>query len=173
MASIRKLSDGRWQAQFRPVPGGRQVTRTARRKVDCQRWLDEQTTSLVTGQYVVPKNSRVTVAEWCATWTIGYATRRPSTVRQAQTHIAVIVDTFGAMPLNAVRPSLVRAWTAKVRAWTAKLKAAGLSDSYIYALHSRLSQILSDAVHDGLWARPMQSADLTRRGLPAALLRLH
>ncbi len=34
-----------------------------------------------------------------------------------------------------------------------ELKAAGLDDSYVYALHSRLSQVMSDAVHDGLLAR--------------------
>src|SRR5438067_314830 len=39
------------------------------------------------------------------------------------------------------------------RAWTVELKAAGLADSYVYALHSRLSQVMSDAVHDGLLAR--------------------
>ena len=41
MASIRKLPDGRWQAQYRPLPGGKQITKTTRRKVDAQRWLDE------------------------------------------------------------------------------------------------------------------------------------
>ena len=40
-----------------------------------------------------------------------------------------------------------------MRSWTVKLKAAGLADSYVYALHSRLSQIMSDAVHDGLLGR--------------------
>ena len=51
MASVRKLPDGRWQAQYRPVPGGKQFTRTTRRKIDAQRWLDEQTTALVSGNY--------------------------------------------------------------------------------------------------------------------------
>lgn len=36
MASIRKMPNGKWQAQFRPVPGGRQITKTTRRKVDAQ-----------------------------------------------------------------------------------------------------------------------------------------
>jgi integrase len=34
-----------------------------------------------------------------------------------------------------------------------KLRGNGLADSYVYALDSRLSQIMSDAVHDGLMAR--------------------
>ena len=96
----------------------------------------------MTGTYVDPKTARTTVAEWCETWLAGYATRRPSTVRQARVHVAQIVAAFGPMPLAAVRPS-------HVRAWTAKLKAEGLADSYVYALHARLSQVMSDAVHDG------------------------
>jgi hypothetical protein len=48
--------------------------------------------------------------------------------------------------LAAVRPS-------DVESWTARLKADGLADSYVYALHNRLSQLMSDAVHDGILAR--------------------
>ncbi|WP_233498552.1 tyrosine recombinase XerC [Blastococcus sp. TF02A-26] len=104
------------------------------------------TTSQVTGTYVDPKTARTTVADWCETWLAGYATRRPRTVRQAQVHVAQITAAFGPMPLSTVRPSAVRSWTVK-------LKADGLADSYVYALHSRLSQVMSDAVHDGLLAR--------------------
>jgi integrase len=100
----------------------------------------------VTGTYVDPKTARTTVAQWCQTWLAGYATRRPRTVRQAQVHVAQITAAFGPMPLSTVRPS-------GVRSWTVKLKADGLADSYVYALHSRLSQVMSDAVHDGLLAR--------------------
>lgn len=59
---------------------------------------------------------------------------------------AQIVAAFGPMRLADVRPS-------QVKAWTAELKAGGAAPSYVYALHSRLSQILGDAVHDGLIAR--------------------
>jgi integrase len=50
------------------------------------------------------------------------------------------------MPLVSVRPS-------HVKAWTAKLRAEGLSDSYVYRLHGRLGQLFSDAVHDGIIPR--------------------
>lgn len=53
------------------------------------------------------------------------------------------------MRLADVRPS-------QVKAWTAELKAGGAAPSYVYALHSRLSQILGDAVHDGLIPQPGQ-----------------
>jgi hypothetical protein len=75
-----------------------------------------------------------------------YKIHRESTVRQARTHIKQIVAEFGGMPLSALRPS-------QVKAWTAKLANADMEASYVYALHKRLSQIMSDAVHDGLLGR--------------------
>lgn len=147
MASIDKRPNGTWLARYRPVPNGPQKTRTFKRKVDAQRWLDEAAASiLTTGQYMDAKTARMTVREWCDTWLAGYTTRRPRTVRQAQVHITQIKAAFGPMPLPSIRPSAVRAWTAN-------LKAAGHADSYVYALHNRLSQIMSDAVHDGVLVR--------------------
>jgi integrase len=67
-------------------------------------------------------------------------------VRQARVHIARIVEAFGDMPLSAVRPS-------HVKAWTARLTGDGHEPSYVYALHARLAQILADAVHDGIMPR--------------------
>jgi hypothetical protein len=99
-----------------------------------------------TGSYVDPKTARTTVEQWCATRLEGYATRRPSTVRQAEVHVKQIVAAFGPMPLSAVRPS-------HVKSWNAKLKSDGLATSYVYALRSRHAQVLGDAVHDGILAR--------------------
>lgn len=145
MASIAKRPDGRWRARYRDAAGA-EHSKHFDRKTDGQRWLDEVTASVVTGTYVDPKTARTTVEQWCATWLEGYATRRASTLRQAGVHVRRIVEAFGPMQLQAVRPS-------HVRSWTAGLKAAGMSDSYVYALHSRLSQIMEDAVHDGVVAR--------------------
>ncbi len=145
MASITRRPDGRWRARYRD-DAGKEHARHFERKVDAQRWLDETTASIVTGVYLDPKTARTTVGEWCDTWLAGYGTRRASTVRQAEVHIAKIRQAFGTMRLGDVRPS-------HVRGWTAQLKAEGAADSYVYALHSRLSQVCSDAVHDGLVPR--------------------
>lgn len=145
MASVAKRPDGRWRARYRDE-AGREHARHFGRKVDAQRWLDEQTSALVTGMHVDPKTARTTVQQWCTSWLEGYATRRASTVRQAQVHVAQIVTEFGPLPVGALRPS-------QVKAWTAKLQDQGLAPSYVYALHSRLSQIMSDAVHDGIVPR--------------------
>jgi hypothetical protein len=78
-------------------------------------------------------------------------------VRQARTHIAQSKAEFAGVPVAAVLPS-------HVRSWTAKLRADGLSASYIYALYSRLSQIMADAVHDGVRAQ----SPCSRRRSPGA-----
>jgi integrase len=105
-----------------------------------------RTAALVMGTHVSPKTARTTVEQWCATWLEGYATRRPSTVRQARVHVRQMVKAFGPMRLGDVRPS-------QVKAWTASLKAQGYADSFVYATYRRLAQIMGDAVHDGLIPR--------------------
>ncbi|MGI8537733.1 MAG: site-specific integrase [Mycobacteriales bacterium] len=134
-----------WRARYRD-DAGKQHQQTFARKVDARRWLSEIAASVVTGQYVDPKTARTTVGEWCETWLDGYGTRRPTPVRQARVHLALIVEQFGTMPLATVRPS-------HVKAWTTKLSNEGRADSYVYALHARLAQVMSDAVHDGIIPR--------------------
>ena len=67
MASIKKRPDGRWRARYRDE-SGKEHARHFNRKIDAQRWLDEVTTSLVTGQYVSPDAGRITFAQYFAEW---------------------------------------------------------------------------------------------------------
>lgn len=145
MASIQKRPDGKWRARYRD-DYSQEHAKHFKLKRDAQEWLDAQTASLVNGMHVTPRNARTTVAEWCQTWLAGYGTRRASTVKQARVHIAHIVAEFGPLPVGAVRPS-------QVKSWTARLREEGLAESTVYAVHSRLAQIMGDAVHDGLIPR--------------------
>ena len=115
MASIQKRPNGKWRARYRDE-SGKEHARHFARKIDAQRWLDEETARLVTGNYVEPKLRKVTVDEWCDRWLEGYGSRRPSTVRQAKTHLAQIRKEFGPLPLSAVRPSMVKTWVARLAA---------------------------------------------------------
>ena len=125
------------------------------------------TASLVRGDHVAPKAARTTGSEWCDIWLDGYRTRRKSTVRQAEVHIKIIKERFGPVPLSAVKPS-------DVKGWTAKLKADGRAESYVYALHARLSQLFSDAVHDGIVPRnPCSRRTSPGAGCADALRRDH
>jgi integrase len=146
----------KWRARYID-PAGKRYARNFDRKRDAQIWLDEQTTKLVTGTHIAPHLARTTVEEWCDVWLAGYATRRDSTVRQAKTHVKRIKEYFGRYALADVRPS-------HVRSWCAAMKAEGLADSTIYALHTRLAQIYTDAVIDGLVVR----SPCSRRTAPPA-----
>jgi integrase len=143
--TIRHGKGLRWLARY-VDDHGREHTKAFTRKADAPKWLDGQTAALVSGTHVAPRDARLTVGQWCTMWIEGYKVNRASTVRQARTHIHLIEDEFGHMPLSAVRPS-------QVKAWVAKLQADEREASYVYALHSRLSQIMSDAVHDGVLGR--------------------
>ncbi|MGW0252763.1 tyrosine-type recombinase/integrase [Nocardia goodfellowii] len=135
----------KWRARY-VDDFGKEHAKGFDRKVDAQDWLNRQMSSLVQGTHVAPRDAQLTVQQWCDQWIKGYAVNRDSTVRQAKVHIAQITSEFGKVPLGSVRPS-------SVKAWVAKLKKAGHEPSYIYALHSRLSQIMADAVSDGLLVR--------------------
>lgn len=156
MASIKKRPDGVWRARYRDE-AGKEHARHFPRKVDAQRWIDDVTASVVAGTYIDPKTAQTTVQEWSVIWLQGYESKRPSTVRQARTHLKRINATFGHRPLKSVRPS-------EVKSWTASLSAEGLADSTVYALHSRMGQLFADAVHDGL----LPKSPLSRRTAPKA-----
>ena len=144
MSSIQKRPDGRWRARYRDL-AGKEHAKHFTRKVDAQRWVDTVTASLVRGDYMSPARARTTVSQWCDTWLVGYATRRTSSVRTAKYHVSLIKDAFGPMPLAAVKPSDVKAWTVKL--------GETRQPSTVYAIYRRLAQVLGDAVHDGLIAR--------------------
>ncbi len=156
MASIQKRENGRWRARYRDLAGSEHA-RHFTRKVDAQRWLDQETAKIQTGTWVDPRVAKMTVGEWTGVWLDGYRTRKPRTVRQAEVHVARINDHFGARRLDSIRPS-------DIKSWLAGLRGEGLADSYVYALHARLAQVLSDAVHDGVLTRSPAS----RRTSPKA-----
>jgi integrase len=135
----------RWLSRY--VDGtGREHSKSFARKSNASSWLDQQTASVVSGTHVAPRDARMTTAAWCELWLQGYQVHRASTMKPARTHLRLIVEQFGHMPLSEIRPS-------DVRAWVVKLQGEGRETSYVYALHSRLRQILADAVYDGVLGR--------------------
>ena len=135
----------RWRARY-VDDRGREHAKGFKRKADAQVWLDAQTAALVGGTHIAPRDAVLTVEEWCTIWLEGYRVNRDSTVRQARTHAKHITAEFGSIALSDVRPS-------SVKAWMAKLKNDGFQQSYRHALHARLSQIMADAMTDGLVGR--------------------
>ena len=57
MANIQKRPNNKWRARYRDLDG-KEHARHFDRKIDAQRWIDEVTASLVTGQYVDPRSAK-------------------------------------------------------------------------------------------------------------------
>jgi integrase len=151
----RKGHGKRWLAVWTD-PDGRERSKAFARQADADKYAAAQETDVLRGTYIDPRALKITVSVWCDTWIAGYSAR-PKTVALAESHIVRIKAEFGKMPLASVRAS-------QVKAWMAKLAAEDLADSYRYVLHTRLSQIMADAVHDGLLAK----SPCSRRTSPAA-----
>ena len=54
----------RWRARY-VDDLGKEYTKRFARKADANSWLDGQTSSIVTGSHVAPKDARITVEQWC------------------------------------------------------------------------------------------------------------
>ena len=99
MPSIAKRDNGKWRARYRDE-GGKEHARHFSRKVDAQRWLDEVTASVVTGQYVDPKAGKITFRKFYSAWSarqIWVASTRDNADR------TVKGVPFGDLPMSDIR----------------------------------------------------------------------
>lgn len=107
MASIKKRENGQWRARYSDE-GGREHSRHFTRKVDAQRWLDETTASVVTGQYVNPKAGQVTVREYAEQWRAAQAHREGTVVQVEGILRRHVYPVLGDRPISSVLPSDVQ-----------------------------------------------------------------
>lgn len=157
MASIKQRPDGVWRARY-VGPDGKEYAKHAKLKREAQAWLDDATAAMQAGTWVDPRTSKMTVGEWLDRWEAGYAGNRPGTVKSAATHLKLIRAKFGTRQLRSIRASDVKTWMAELSEKYAR--------SYVYAIHRRLSQVFTDAVHDGVVPR----SPVSRRTSPPAAL---
>jgi integrase len=156
MASVAKREDGRWRARYRDEEG-REHARHFRRRQDAQRWIDEVTTAVVTGQYVDPKAGRITFGSFYREW----ATRQvwESTTEKAM-DLSVRTVTFGEVPMNRLRRSHLEQWV-KI------MTEAGLKPGTIRTRTNNVRAVLRGAVRDRVIALdPSQGLTLPRVGKP-------
>ncbi|MFF5281252.1 tyrosine-type recombinase/integrase [Streptomyces sp. NPDC013171] len=102
MANIQKRPNGKWRARYRDLDG-KEHARHFERKLDAQRWLDEVTASMVTGQYVDPRAGRVTFEKYAEKWEgslIASEAGERITDNALRLHL---VPALGARPMAAIR----------------------------------------------------------------------
>jgi Phage integrase, N-terminal SAM-like domain len=108
MSSIKKRPDGVWRARYRDQ-AGREHSRHFPRKVDAQRWVDEVTAAVVTGQYIDPKAGKTTVRQYAVAWQATQVNREHTT---RNTDIALrlhVLPHIGNRTLGSVRPTDMQA----------------------------------------------------------------
>lgn len=135
--SVAKRPDGRWRARYRDE-AGKEHARHFGRKVDAQRWLDEVTASVVTGQYVDPKAGRVTLEEYAERWRQIQA-HRPTTREHVETMLRRhVYPTLGPRPLSSILPSDVQALVQQLP----------LAPATVGVIHAILAGVMRSAVRD-------------------------
>lgn len=111
VASVKQRPDGRWRARYRDEAGHEHARHFARR-IDGQRWLDEVTAAVVTGQYVDPRAGRETVQQYAERWR-KVQDHRPGTAALYERVLRLhVYPVLGDLPLRAVRHSHVRAFVS-------------------------------------------------------------
>lgn len=105
-AAGEERSAERWQARYRNE-FGRQPSKNFDRKVDAQRWLDEQTAAIITGRYVDPLAGKISLQRFYDDWSQHQIWQSNS---RENADLAVRNCTFNDLPLNRIRKSHVQAW---------------------------------------------------------------
>ena len=159
--NVAKRANGRWRARYRDE-AGHEHARHFDRKVDAQRWLDQVTTSVVTGNYVDPKAGRITFKRFYADW----STRQlwvPST--RANADLATRSVPFADTSMKAIRRSHVEAW---VKTMSGELAASTIKTRYVI-----VRSVFRAAVGDkAIAADPSEGITLPRRRKAEASMRI-
>ncbi len=145
MSSITKRPDGRWRARYRD-DSGREHAKHFDRKIDGQRWLDEVTAAVVTGQYVDPRAARITFQEYAESWRHAQV-HRPSSAAHVETMLRRhAYPSFGTRQMGTIRPGEVQSWVRKLSVGSDQQR--GLAPATVAVAHGLVAAIFKAAVRD-------------------------
>ncbi len=129
MASIQKRPNGKWRGRYRDG-AGKEHARHFDRKIDAQRWLDEQTAALVSGTYVAPNAGNITLRAYYASWV---ERQLWETNTRARVDQQVSGCPFADVPMNRLTLSHFESW----------VKAMSKSGNAPLTIHSYVRNIRS------------------------------
>lgn len=140
MSSLARRPNGRWRARYRDSEG-KEHARHFSRKVDGQRWLDEVTAAVVTGQYVDPQAGRTRVADYARGWESRLVCR-PTTASIIDNALRLhLLPALGQRQMISVRPSDIQ---QLVRA----LSDAGMAPGSVRNVYDVAARLFRSAVKD-------------------------
>jgi integrase len=122
--NIAKRPNGKWRARYRDE-AGHERARHFDRKLDAQRWLDEISSTVISGTYVDPAAGKITFKRFYDKW----APRQlwvPST--RANADLATGSVSFADQPMKSIRRSHVEAW---VKAMSTQLAPTTIKTRFV------------------------------------------
>lgn len=157
MASIGKLSSGRYQARWRD-PDARQRRKTFSRKIDAERFLTGIEADKLRGTYIDPNAGRIKFENYAGAWLAAQTFDR-STYQATELRIRLHVNpVLGVKELRNIRPSGIQAWVRTM---------SNLAPTYQRTIFSNVSTIFAAAVDDEIIAKNPCAAGSVRKPQPA------
>jgi len=154
MASIKKRPNGRWRARYRD-DAGKEHAKHFPRRTDAQDWLDQQTASIVRGDWVDPKSGRITVRQYAELWEriqVGSDGTKRITDNALRLHI---LPRLGGMRISAVRRS-------DIQALVKELETKGLGAGSVRNVYEVAARMFDAAAED----RVINASPCRRIALP-------
>jgi integrase len=163
VASINKLSSGRWRARYRD-PQGRSRSKTFDRKRDAERFISASSTDMERGRWTDPQRGKVTVGAWADEYLATVVNLRASTRYTYERDLGkYVLPRFARVQLAQVRG-------VDVQAWLAEELASGLSPSSVHRHYRTLRRLLEVAVQAQLI--PLNPCDrVTPPSIPSVEMR--
>lgn len=114
--TIDRRENGRYRARYQG-PDRKWRSRTFDRRIDAQRWLNNELVKVDRGEWVDPRAGRVPFESVADRWMAGRAALRASTRARDQSYLnSLVLPHLGDKPVGSIQPSDLDAWIADLRA---------------------------------------------------------
>lgn len=158
--NIARRPNGKWRARYRDE-SGRERARHFDRKRDARRWLDQVTSSIITGNYIDPGAGSITFVAFYDEWSVRQLWA-PGTV--AAMSLAARSVPFGGKAIRQVRRS-------DIETWVKAMDTAGLAPGTIKTRYVNVRSVFRAATRERLITiDPTDEIRLPRRRRPAAAM---
>ena len=142
MGTVRKRSDGRWEARY-TAPNGKQRSIYGQTAAACTAALRAIQNEIDLGKYI--ERSNLSVTEWFEIWLRDYQQHTTTRTRQVYAELAKlhILPVIGNIQIPELSPM-------HIRRFISVMSEKGLSANYIHHAHGVISVALNAAIEAGI-----------------------
>lgn len=150
-----------WRARYFDA-AGREHAKSFPQKKLAQRWLNEVTASVVTGQYVDPNSARVTFRAYADAW-LSAQVHKDATALLYRGHLERhVYPALGDLPLGSILTTTVQGWVKRLATGDLESGRKPLAPATVGVVYTVVASIFRAAVHD----RKLASSPCARIKLP-------